>query len=117
MTLRPCPIGFFCIPDKLVGDGSGRKGRIFARFVKLLYYKKISRDFYKIQKTTWRNSLSFFVFYSAFSFSSFNLYSLNLFSFCIVLVSNSSTHTSRSIAEIYDPTGILAIAKIAKTNN
>ena len=42
MTLRPCPIGFFCIPDKLVGDGSGRKGRIFARFVKLLYYKKIS---------------------------------------------------------------------------
>ena len=29
MTLRPCPIGFFCIPDKLVGDGSGRKGRIF----------------------------------------------------------------------------------------
>ena len=42
MTLRPCPIGFFCIPDKLVGDGSGRKRRIFARFVKLLYYKKIS---------------------------------------------------------------------------
>ena len=42
MTLRPCPIGFFCIPDKLVGDGSGRKGRIFARVVKLLYYKKIS---------------------------------------------------------------------------
>ena len=42
MTLRPCPIGFLCIPDKLVGDGSGRKGRIFARFVKLLYYKKIS---------------------------------------------------------------------------
>ena len=42
MTLRPCPIGFFCIPDKLVGDGSGLKGRIFARFVKLLYYKKIS---------------------------------------------------------------------------
>ena len=42
MTLRPCPIGFFCIPDKLVGDGSGRKGRIFARIVKLLYYKKIS---------------------------------------------------------------------------
>ena len=42
MTLRPCPIGFVCVPDKLVGDGSGRKGRIFARFVKLLYYKKIS---------------------------------------------------------------------------
>ena len=42
MTLRPCPIGFFCISDKLVGDGSGRKGRIFARFVILLYYKKIS---------------------------------------------------------------------------
>ena len=46
MTLRPCPIGFFCIPDKLVGDGSGRKGRIFARFVKLLLYKKLASYLY-----------------------------------------------------------------------
>ena len=42
MTLRPCPIGFFCIPDKLVGDGSGRKGRIFARFVNFYIIKKLA---------------------------------------------------------------------------
>ena len=29
MALRPCPIGFFCIPYQDVADRLGRKGRIF----------------------------------------------------------------------------------------
>ena len=36
------PLAFFVSRIRDVADRLGRKGRIFARFVKLLYYKKIS---------------------------------------------------------------------------